>query len=109
MNYPEDNGAHPDKKEAAKKVSHLNTLILAAVFLLGLVLPSTYKILAPFLFLVPWIISLVNKARKAGEISGSPSPAKAYSPSVHDQSQSVDPYSFTPKDPKDPRRYKPIG
>ena len=109
MAFTEENNSSPDRKEAAKKLSYLNTLILVAVFLLGFVLPSTYKILAPFLFLIPVIISLVNKARQAKEKRQNPVQAQTYPPPTSDRGPAVDPYSYTPKDPKDPRRYKPIG
>ena len=115
-------GANPSKDEMApetadktKKRVNLNALILAGVFVLGLVLPSPYKAFAPILFLVPIILKVVEKIRQSSEISGDMPQDPSYSSSMSDMSDmsdrihSVEPYSYTPKDPKDPRRYKPIG
>lgn len=109
MNSPEDDDAPPEAREVAKKRSRLNTLILALVFVLGIALPQPYKAFAPILFLIPLVIAVMNKVRQAGEKSGTPLPNQTYSPPMPDQNHSVEPYSYTPKDPKDPRRYKPIG
>ena len=93
----------------AKKRSHLNVLILAGVFLLGVVLPPAYKAFAPLLFLIPIIIAVVKKVRQAGEKRGNPPLDQTYAPPVPDQIPSSEPYTYEPKDPKDLRRYKPIG
>jgi len=108
MNPSEDDIA-PETSEKAKKQWRLNALILAGVFLLGAVLPSEYKAFAPILFVIPFIIGIVNKIRQAGENPENPSQDHTYSPSMSDRIPSSEPYSYKPKDPKDPRRYKPIG
>ena len=109
-------GVNPSKDEMApetadkpKKQVNLNALILAGVFVLGLVLPSPYKTFVPILFLVPIILTVVKKIRQSSEISGDMPQDPSYSSSMSDRIHSVEPYSYTPKDPKDPRRYKPIG
>jgi hypothetical protein len=79
------------------------------VILLGAVLPPEYKAYAPLLFVVPFIISVANKLRQAGENPADPSQNPAYVPTEPERAPSRDPYSYRPKDPKDPRKYKPIG
>ena len=88
----------------------LNALILAGVFLLSALLPAEYKVLAPLLFVIPFIISVADKLRRAGEDTGNPSRNHHYSPPMPDHRiQLPEPYSYRPKNPKDPRKYKPIG
>ncbi|MEJ2110176.1 MAG: hypothetical protein P8Z37_09745 [Acidobacteriota bacterium] len=98
------------EKKAKKKQSQLSSLILAGVFLLGIFLPARYKAFAPLLFLVVPVIKVLNKWKNdPTEQTGMPSaeqPAASFSPYKND---STDPYSYQPKDPKDPRKYKPIG
>lgn len=108
MNRSRDDG-NPEASEEAGKRSHRNILIFACVFLLALALPSAYKAFAPFLFLIPIIIDLVGKMRQAGKNSGDPSSGRAGPPPPHERIASLEPYSYKPKDPGDPRRYKPIG
>jgi hypothetical protein len=109
MNSSEEKAAPPETKEAAKRWARLNGLFLAIVFLLGFVLPPEYRKFVPFLFVIPLIISVVYKVRQAVEKSRNPASNQTYSPPMPEQSYSTDRYSYTPKDPKDPRRYKPIG
>ena len=108
MNPPED-GITPEASEKTKKQWQLNALILAGVFLLSYVLPPAYKAFAPVLFVIPFIINVVKKIRQVGEKSDNPSQDRTYSPPMPDQIPSPEPYTYKPKDPKDPRRYKPIG
>jgi len=110
MNSSEEKDTSPEAREAAQWRSRLNALVGAGVFLLGFILTSGYeKKLVPFLFLIPLVLSLVNKARQAAVKSWNPASNRTYVPPAPDKSQSVDPYTYAPKDPKDPRRYKPIG
>jgi hypothetical protein len=99
----------PEALEKAKRQGQLNALILAAAFLLGILLPSAYKPLAPLLFVIPFAVKLMNKIRQTGENSGSSPRSQTYSQPKPDRIPSLEPYSHNPKDPKDPRRYKPIG
>lgn len=99
----------PEAVEAAKRQSRLNLLILAGVFALGVILPPEYKAFAPILFLVPVIMAVVKKVRQAGEKPGDTPPRHDYAPPMHESMPSGDFYGYEPKDPKDPRRYKPIG
>jgi len=109
MSSSEEQEAPPETKEAAKRWARLNGLFLAIVFLLGFVLPHEYRKFVPFLFVIPLIISVVYKVRQAVEKSRNSASNQTYSPPMPEQSYSTDRYSYTPKDPKDPRRYKPIG
>ncbi len=102
----------PEAVEAAKRQSRLNLLILGGVFLLGVLLPQEYKAFAPLLFIIPVIVAVVQKVRRSGERPGGAPPHPPqhdYSPPMHDSMPSGDFYGYEPKDPKDPRRYKPIG
>jgi hypothetical protein len=94
----------PGELEASRKKSRINALILGIVFLLLVVAPHPWNSLVPILLLIPLIYSLVNRVRGASRSSGpSPSPAPGSSDSRRE------PYSHTPSDPNDPRKYKPIG
>ena len=103
----EDN-ASPEAVEAKKKRALLNGVIVALIFLLSVVLPPRYKGFAPLLFLIPFILAVVSKVRQAGEKRGDSMSAQIPPPTLPDHNHSVEPYSYTPRDPKDPRRYKPI-
>jgi hypothetical protein len=109
MDSSNNDDVRPESTKEGKRWSGLNALILGLVLLLGVVVPPPYNAFAPILLVIPLIIAVVRKARQAGERSGSPQPNQTYSPPVPDSDHSVQPYSYTPKDPKDPRRYKPIG
>ena len=86
---------------ASKRHSRINALILALVFLVLTVAPSPWNVYAPLLFLIPFIRSLVNRIRNAS--------ASSKRDDTPDLPQGMEHYTYTPKDPKDPRRYKPIG
>lgn len=95
--------------ESKKRSQQLHVLILVGVFLFGILLPPGYKIFAPFLFIIPSIIDVVNKARMAVEKSRPPLRDQTYTPPMPSRIHSLEPYTAMPKNPKDPRRYKPIG
>jgi hypothetical protein len=93
--------------EAAKKKSRINALVLGAVFLLLTLAPHPWNTYAPILFLIPVIYSLVSRIRGAANMPG-PSPIQSVPP-PGPGSLRPEPYSYKPRDPKDPRKYKPIG
>jgi hypothetical protein len=95
--------------QAKKRLRVLDVLSAVGVFLLGLYLPRAYKVFAPFLFVIPVIITAVNKARLSSIKHGNPIQDKTNSPPMPPRIPSPEPYTEMPKDPKDPRRYKPIG
>ena len=101
----------PESSEKAKKRWLLNVLILAGIFLLSVVLPPDYKVFAPLLFIIPFIINAADKIRQAAETPENSPGNRTYSPSMPrpDRMSSPEPYTYKPKDSKDPRRYKPIG
>ena len=109
MNSSQKEDINPKASEKDKKQWRLNALILAGVILLSAVLPPEYKVFAPVLFLIPVIVSVVNKIRQFGDNSGNATQDQTYSPPVYEDTSALEPYSYEPKDPKDPRRYKPIG
>ncbi len=96
-----------EEVEAAKRKSRINALILGVVFLLLTFAPSPWNAYAPLLFIIPVVYSLVNKFRRASSV---PVPASRMPmPTQEKNSAGVEPYSYTPRDPGDPRKYKPIG
>ncbi len=99
----------PDAPEKTRKPWQLNALILAGVFLLGALLPLEYKAYAPLLFVVPFIVNIAKKIRRDSEDSANRPRDYNYSPPMADHVPSPEPYSYKPKNPKDPRKYKPIG
>lgn len=107
---PFENEVTPEASEKAKKQWQLNALILAGVFLLSIVLPPEYKAFAPLLFVIPFIIRVAGKIRGTEENPENSSTSHGYTPPAPDQQMTPhEPYSYKPKDPKDPRKYKPIG
>lgn len=80
-----------EELERQKARVRINALVLALVMILALVAPPPWNLFAPVVFVVPLIYSLVTRLRSAR------------APSTQE------PYEYRPKDPKDPRRYKPIG
>ena len=99
----------PDSLEKAKKQGKLGALILVCVLVLSIVLPPKYKPFAPILFIIPFVMNVVNKIRQVREKSQSPLEEQPHSLPVSGNLPSPEPYSYKPKDPKDPRKYKPIG
>ena len=106
---PFENKDTPETSEKTKKRWQLNALILAGVLLLGAVLPPEYKAYAPLLFVFPVIFNVAKKIRQADENPANPSQAHSHTPPMPDQISQPEPYSYKPKNPKDPRKYKPIG
>lgn len=97
----------PEEVAAAKRKSRLNALVLGLVFLLVAIAPYPWSLLSPVLLLVPLIYSIIDRMRRAPDSHG-PVPGRSTLPPQTDASH-LEPYSSIPRDPKDPRRYKPIG
>jgi hypothetical protein len=95
--------------EPKKRSFPLHPLIGLCVFLLGIYLPPSHKFIAPFLFFIPGIIAMVKKFRDFGETDGTSARDQKPSPPMPDSIPSLEPYTDRPRDPHDPRRYKPIG
>ena len=98
-----------EASQKSRKGQQLNALIFAAVIILGIVLPPRFKGFAPFLFVIPIIWSVMNKIHRIGEDPANPPKTESHSPAVPHSTTGDEPYSYQPKDPKDPRKYKPIG
>lgn len=99
---PYDEEGPPEESRAAGKSALVNAAILAAIIALSILLPPEYKAFVPFLFLIPLVLAVVAKVRQIRK-------KNEYVPHMPDANPSAEPYSYTPKDPNDPRRYKPIG
>jgi hypothetical protein len=97
-----------EEVDAAKKRSRINALVLAGVFIILTLAPSPYNLLAPLLFLVPLIYSIAARGRKNSDTPAAAAGEPQPQPTAQEPGK-VDPYSCTPRDPQDPRRYKPIG
>ena len=69
----------------------LNALALLLVLLLTMFAPYPWALLAPVLFLAPVGYAVVRRFRTARTVAPR------------------EPFSGVPKDPQDPRRYRPIG
>jgi hypothetical protein len=94
--------------EASKQRNRINALVLAGALAIITLAPDPYRLFAPLLFLIPVILSLVNHLRKSS--NGSPAQTASFPPQKEMPKSGVsDPYSYTPRDPRDPRRYRPIG
>ena len=106
---PSQDDVTPEAAQKAKSQQRLNALAFAAVLILGIVLPARFKGFVPFLFVIPIIWSVINKIRRVGEDPANPPRTEPHSPAVQHPITSTEPYFYQPKDPKDPRRYKPIG
>src|SRR5947207_2361932 len=88
---------------ASKSKARVNALTLGLVFLLGAFAPYPWRAYAPLLFLIPLLYSLYTRIRKF------PSEVPLQASTQDAETGREEPYSYTPRDPKDPRRYKPIG
>jgi hypothetical protein len=97
---PRENQA-PDQAGARQR-SGLSALLVGAVLVFTMVAPPDWKVYAPLLFLIPLLANVVTRRRRRNAGQTQPDCGTIPHPSP-------DPYSHSPKDPKDPRRYKPIG
>jgi hypothetical protein len=88
---------------ARKRRSRLNAATLALVFLVAYFAPRRWQAFAPLLFLLPVLYSLLSRLRGASIESDRPVTRE-----IDAEPPVAEPYSYTPRDPKDPRRYKPI-
>ncbi len=97
----------PEDIARRKRQARLNALLLGGVFFLTVMAPHPWNTYAPLLFLIPLVYSVVKKVRKATE---GMDPLKQQSRIDFGAADGPreEPYSCTPRDPRDPRRYKPI-
>jgi hypothetical protein len=97
----------PEQIDAARRKARTNAVVLIAVFLLISLAPYPWNIFAPLLFLVPLMVSILNRVRR-GSAPLDALPDNTSAPPERHASAVEQPYSYTPKDPNDPRRYRPI-
>jgi hypothetical protein len=88
---------------ARKRRSRINGVTLALVFLVSALAPPRWRLFAPLLFLLPLLYSLLSRLRGASIESDRPVTRE-----IDAETPAAEPYSCTPRDPNDPRRYKPI-
>jgi hypothetical protein len=88
---------------ASKRKARVNALTLGLVFVLGAFAPYPWKAYTPLVFLIPVFYRVYTRIRRP---DGSP---EIRPPTQIAETGTEEPYSYTPRDPKDPRRYKPIG
>jgi hypothetical protein len=93
-----------DEVAQSRRKARINGLIFAAVLLLGVVAPPPWNMYAPVLLLIPIVLGLLDRLRRL-TIQGDSAEHRP----ARDDAPAAEPYAYTPKDPKDPRRYKPIG
>jgi hypothetical protein len=88
------------------KLSRINALVFGLVFLAVVMAPYPWNTYAPLLFLLPLVYSVLNKLKqRAGAEEDVKDPRL---PQSQESYARPEPYTFKPRDPKDPRRYKPI-
>jgi hypothetical protein len=90
--------------EARRKRTRINALALLLIFVLSLVAPYPWNSYAPLLILVPAVYGLLTRFRKDRSSQTAPQDAGS-----HLNGSSLEPYARKPKDPDDPRKYRPIG
>jgi hypothetical protein len=105
--FPEPPKSSDDISQEAnavrKRRSRLNAVILGLVLLVYMYGPPRWKLFAPLLFLLPVLYSLLSRLRGASIESDRPVTRE-----IDAEPPAAEPYSYTPRDPNDPRRYKPI-
>jgi hypothetical protein len=102
---PDSEEVSTEELAEAKRRTRINALVMFLFFFVSAVLPQRWKLLSPLVLLIPLIYRAVARLRSGSDSSS----ASAENLSQIPASPVEEPYSHTPRDPKDPRRYKPIG
>ena len=97
----EENDLTEDMIVSSRKRTRANAVVLLLVFALITFAPQPWAAFAPLLLLIPLLHAILARARRGSTTSGSTVPSK---PDPYPE-----PYSQEPRDPQDPRRYRPIG
>lgn len=79
----------------------MNAVVLLLVFGLLTFAPQPWAVFAPLLLLIPLLQGVSDRMRR-----GSPAEGRVHPP---EGGARPEPYSREPRDPQDPRRYRPIG
>jgi hypothetical protein len=93
---------------AAKRATRLNALIMVLVLVTASFAPPPWNFFAPLLFAISFVYMIVNRVRRALHARRG-FQEKGGVPGVAGERPAGEPYSWISRDPKDPRRYKPIG
>ena len=96
----EENDLTEDMILSSRRRTRANAVILLLVFALLTFAPQPWATFAPLLLLIPLLHAILDRVRPGSTPSGSTQPSKADS--------YPEPYSLKPRDPDDPRRYRPI-
>lgn len=86
---------------SSRRRTRMNAVVLLLVFGLLTFAPQPWAVLAPLLLLIPLLQGVMNRMRR-----GSPADGRVHPPEAGSRAE---PYSLEPRDPEDPRRYRPIG
>jgi hypothetical protein len=97
----EEDDLTPEMISSARNRNRLNAVILLLVFALLSFAPQPWAALAPLLLVIPLAHSAAGRMRR-----GVSSPAR---PQHMEGVAQFEPYVQEPRDPGDPRRYRPIG
>ncbi len=79
----------------------MNAVVLLLVFGLLTFAPQPWAVFAPLLLLIPLLQAVRDRMRRSSSPHGG-----THSPEAGSYPE---PYGAEPRDPKDPRRYRPIG
>lgn len=96
-------------EEEKRRKKRLTGFLFAGVLLLGALLPPRYKVFSPLLFLLSPLFDVLSKLHGDSIQSGSSQENRTPPHYAPPPPKSKQPYSYKPRDPKDPRKYKPIG
>ena len=97
-----------DAVAAAKRPTRLNALVMVLVLVTGSFAPPPWNFFAPLLFVISFVWMIANRVRRAVSIRRR-FQDQGTSASIPGEGERREPYSCVSRDPKDPRRYKPIG
>lgn len=97
----------PEDIATKKRQARINALVLGSVFLLTVMAPYPWNTYAPLLFLIPLLYSIAKKIRRT-TADADLLQQRTRIDFENEAADREEPYSHTPSDPHDPRRYKPI-
>jgi hypothetical protein len=86
---------------SSRRRTRMNAVVLLLVFGLLTFAPQPWALFAPLLLLIPLLQGVMDRMRRGFPADGRMHPPEAAS--------HPEPYSLEPRDPEDPRRYRPIG
>jgi hypothetical protein len=96
----EEDDLTEDMIASARKRTRVNAVVLLAVFALLSFAPQPWAMFAPLLLIIPLLHAAAGRRRR--------SPSSPDTPPAAREGPPPEPYSQEPRDPKDPRRYRPI-